>query len=186
MLLLLLIGSVINVVVMCVFRVLRIVVALFLWWWFLWGGEGVEGLASLDEGSMSILMQATLKQHEQRLLSMDKCWKVPYAWLQACMGQGGQDYLEKAFLKILPSVSVNTSPSEAVQAIRQLAASKLYIFSSRGGQGAVDAGQEMINALVHGFSPSLGKNPSKFITMVWAGRPYFAGSRRMTRPGWRG
>ena len=105
--------------------------------------------------------------------SMDKCWKVPYAWLQACMGQGGQDYLEKAFLKILPSESVNASPSEAVQAIRQLAASKLYSFSSRGGQGAVDAGQEMINALVHGFSPSLVKNPSKFITMVWARLPYF-------------
>ena len=118
-------------------------------------------------------MQATLKQHEQRLVAMDKCWKVPYAWLQSCMGEGGQDYLMKAFLKCLPNEHEEATPGEAAQAIQQLSASKLYSFSSRGGQGAVNAAQEMVNSLVHGFPPSLGTNPSMFLTQVWAKLPNF-------------
>eukprot|EP00974_Lingulodinium_polyedra_P002652 248835-Lingulodinium_polyedra.AAC.1 len=31
----------------------------------------------------------------------------------------------------------------------------------------------MVNALVRGFSPSLGKNPSKFLIVVWARPPFF-------------
>ena len=117
--------------------------------------------------------QATLKQHEQRLVAMDKCWKVPYAWLQSCMGEGGQDYLMKAFPKCLPNEHEEATPGEAAQAIQQLSASKLYSFSSRGGQGAVNAAQEMVNSLVHGFPPSLGTNPSMFLTQVWAKLPNF-------------
>ena len=117
--------------------------------------------------------QATLKQHEQRLVAMDKCWKVPYAWLQSCMGEGGQDYLMKAFLKCLPNRVEVATPSQAAQAIEQLTASKLYSFSSRGGQGAVSAAQEMVNSLVHGFAPSLGQNPSVFLMQVWAKLPNF-------------
>eukprot|EP00974_Lingulodinium_polyedra_P131346 11217324-Lingulodinium_polyedra.AAC.1 len=73
----------------------------------------------------------------------------------------------------MPTETQASSPSEAVQAIRQRVASKLLNFSTRGGQGAVNAAQEMVNALVHGFSPSLGKNPSKFLTAVWARLPFF-------------
>ena len=118
-------------------------------------------------------MQAILKQHEQRLTAMDKCWKVPYAWLQACIGQGGQDYLTKAFLSCLPDDAQSITPAESVQAIQVLIASKLYSFSSRGAQGAVNAAQDMVNSLVHGFAPSLVQNPSSFMTQVWARLPNF-------------
>ena len=118
-------------------------------------------------------MQATLKQHEQRLVAMDKCWKVPYAWLQSCMGEGGQDYLMKAFLACLPTEAIEISPAECVQKVRQLTASKLFSFSSQGGQGSVNAAQEMVNSLVHGFAPNLGKNPSSFLLKVWARLPFF-------------
>jgi hypothetical protein len=124
-------------------------------------------------------LQATLKQHEQRLASMDKCWKVPYAWLQACMGEGGQEYLTKAFLKCLPSKSEHITPAASVQAIQQLTSPKLFSFSSRGGQGAVNAAREMVNCLVHGFAPSLGKNPSSFLTQVWAKLPNFCKYKHM-------
>jgi hypothetical protein len=37
----------------------------------------------------------------------------------------------------------------------------------------VNAAQEMVNCLVHGFAPSLGTNPSTFLTQVWARLPFF-------------
>ena len=64
-------------------------------------------------------------------------------------------------------------PLQRVQAIQLLIASKLYSFSSRGAQGAVNAAQAMVNSLVHGFAPSLAQNPSSFMTQVWARLPNF-------------
>ena len=77
-------------------------------------------------------------------------------------------YLIKAFFCCFPDDAESTTPAESVQAIQLLIASKLYSFSSRGAQGVAKAAQEMVNSLVHGFSPSLAQNPSSFMTQVWA------------------
>lgn len=114
-----------------------------------------------------------MRAHEHKFTCMDRTWKIEAAWLASIMGEECEEKLQAAFLDLLPTTTKAVQLDECTQNISILTSTKLHSLATVKAQHSLTPAIDMIHRMLNGFTPTVPKSPSRFITRVWERLPMF-------------